>query len=581
MPNRAAMPNTWKGPLCWLALLWTCHCGNAPAPDSAHTPPAATPWFQETAGQAGIDFHHENGANGDYFLPEIMGSGCALFDYDRDGDLDVYLVQSGRLDGPEPNTSDRLFRNDTPPNAGPGQLVFHDVTASSGIRALGYGMGVAIADVDRDGWPDIYVTNFGENQLWRNQGDGTFTGVTAASGAGDPRWSISASFCDVDQDGWPDLFIGNYTAFSKETHTPCFGPALDYCHPRTYDPAGNRLLRNKGDGTFEDITQESGIDSLEGRTLGVLVVDFNGDSLPDLYEANDAQANFLWLNQGDGRFKESGLFSGAALNLTGQPEGSMGVDAADFDEDGDEDLFISHLRKETNTLYCNDGTGFFEDCSNTTGLGQPSLAFTGFGTGWVDVDRDGLLDIFVCNGSVAKIEELVKQKDPWPYHQTNQLFRQTQPGRFQEASQFLGKSAALSEVSRGCSFGDIDNDGDIDILINNNGGPARLLINQAAAKHHWLGLSIDGNGGAFFDGTKVVVHLKDGQKRHRRFRRDGSYLSANDPRLVIGLGVAGEPTRVEVFWPDGQTSVLDHPEKDRYLALTMPQPKAALAEESP
>jgi len=582
MVNLPDLQNPWLRLGCGLVLLWVCQCGASPDSGTKDTLATEDVWFQEVAAQAGIDFKHVPGADGEYHLPEILGSGGAMFDFDNDGDLDVYLVQGGSLTATEPTLTDRLFRNDSPNGAAPNQLKFIDVTEASGIRASGYGMGVAVADVDRDGWLDLYVANFGGNQLWRNQGDGTFEDVTAKSNADDSRWSISASFCDVDQDGWPDLFIGNYVQFSVESHTPCYGPILDYCHPRTYEPAGNRLLRNNGDGTFEDISQPSGIDSLQGRTLGVLVVDFNQDSLPDLYEANDAQANFLWLNQGDGRFKESGLFSGAALNLTGQPEGSMGVDAADFDEDGDEDLFISHLNKETNTLYCNDGNGFFEDCSNTTGLGQPSLPFTGFGTGWVDLDRDGRLDLFVCNGSVAILEELAAQNDPRPYHQTNQIYRQIAAGQFEEANLHLGPSRHHSEVSRGCSFGDIDNDGDIDILIANNGGPARLLINQANPDHHWLGLALETSAKSYFlDGSKAIVHTQSGQKRHRRFRRDGSYLSSNDPRIIVGLGPTETVAKVEVFWPNGTTSILQNPEINRYHSFTFSEPNPVSGEKNP
>lgn len=563
----------------WFAFLFgIANCApssQSPTSESKTQPPVVEKgWFVEVAESSGLLFEHQNGATGQFNLPEIMGAGSALFDYDRDGDLDVYVVQSGPF--PPKSTSaisDKLFRNDTPKGATPDQILFTDVTSESGLdQTTGYGMGVAVADIDRDGWLDLYVTNYGDNQLWRNRGDGSFENITQTSGANDSQWSISASFCDFDNDGWPDLLIGNYVAFLPENHEPCVSSTVDYCHPRTYPPQTDTLLRNLGNGQFENVTQASGLSQRKGRTLGVLSVDFNGDQLQDFYIANDAMANFLWLNQGDGTFKEAGLFAGVALNLTGQPEGSMGVDAADFDEDGDEDLFITHLRKETNTLYCNDGNAQFEDCSNPFGLGQASLPYTGFGTGWADFNRDGLLDLFVSNGSVAILEDLAKAGDANPYHQTNQLFVQYQRGKFRDETAKMGASmVAHSEVSRGAAFGDIDNDGDTDILVTNNQGKLRLYVNRSNPQNAWLGFQLEQNAGApFLGNTKVKVTMANGRVLHRRFRQDGSYLSANDGRIIIGLGTSGSATQVDISWPNQTTTTLTNPVPNQYNLLAVP-----------
>lgn len=564
----------WGLGLIALVGVLACQPSEKAGKNSLATPSAKaqTGWFKEVAIDSGLAFFHENGAAGNYYLPEIMGSGSAVFDFDGDGDLDVFLIQSGPFpphQTPE-KARDRLFRNDSNLQASP-KLRFTDVTEESGIRADGYGMGACVADYDRDGWPDLYVTNYGNNQLWRNLGNGTFEDVTIQANANDPRWSVSASFCDFNRDGWPDLVVTNYVVFSKELHRPCMGSTLDYCHPRSYEPEAALLLANKGDGTFEDVSVSSGIATLRGRALGVVIADLNGDNLEDIYVANDAMDNFLWTNQGDGSFKETGLFAGVALNLTGQPEGSMGVDVADFDNDGDEDVFISHLRKETNTLYRNGGQGFFEDVSNPSGLGQPSLPFTGFGTGWADFDQDGLLDLFVANGSVAKLEDLIQNQDPLPYHQRNQVFRQTQPGTFVEVTQSLaGAIADHSEVSRGTSFCDIDNDGDMDLLVSNNNGPVRLYVNHVPSQA-WIGFVLPNQAGLpYLDQTKITLTFSDGSRVHHRFHTDGSYLSTNDPRLLIGLGKKPPIQEILVAWPGGFTSkVLDF-QAGRYQTLSFP-----------
>lgn len=551
----------------------------APAAPKESSPPAAAPeqepsaepaeWFTEIAAASGLDFHHFNGVSGEFYLPEVMAAaGAALFDYDNDGDLDVYLVQSDML-GPgktvadarfpprmKPPLTDRLYRNDLTVNPdGSRTLRFTDVTVRSRIeaQARGYGMGVAAADYDNDGRVDLYVIRFGSNQMLRNNGDGTFTDVTAATGTDDPHWSVSAAFLDYDRDGWLDLFVGNYLDFTVEKNKPCLSKVRDYCGPKSYSPVPNRLFRNRGDGTFQDVSVSSRIASEYEGALGVVAADFDGDRWTDIYVANDGRPNLMWMNRRDGTFENTAMMAGSAVNQAGRAEASMGVDAGDFDSDGDDDLFMTHLAGETNTLYLNRSGGIFDDVSGRSGLGGPSLPFTGFGTAWFDYDNDGRLDLLVANGAVAAVEALVQKGDPYPFAQTNQLFRNLGSGRFEEVSGAAGKVFELSEVSRSAAFGDIDNDGDTDVLIGNNNGPVRLLRNNIGNRRHWTGLRMVGRTAARdMIGTRVAV-LRDGSPAlWRRARSDGSYGSANDPRVLIGLGDRPKISAIRAIWPSGR-----------------------------
>lgn len=517
--------------------------------------------FVDEASSTGLSFEHFNGMSGELYFPEMMGSGVALFDFDNDGDLDVYLVQGQMLGGkpvsaatiapryPTPLT-DRLYRNDL----ADGELRFTDVTERSGIRAPGYGMGVAAGDYDNDGHVDLYVTNYQSNQLWRNRGDGTFEDVTARAGVDDPRWSVSASWVDYDRDGWLDLYVGNYFRHSIETDRRVCRmakQARDYCGPLKGAGDPDSLFRNRGDGTFEDVSESSGIHKAYGGALGVVAADFNGDRWPDIYVANDGVANQLWMNQKNGQFLNEALLAGAAVNKDGMAEASMGLDAGDFDGDGDEDLFMTHLRQETNTLYVNDGQGWFEDESVVMGLANPSFSYTGFGTAWIDYDNDGWLDLLAVNGAVRKLPALVELDDPYPLHQTDQLFRNLGDGSYREVTGSAGSAFGVSLVSRGAAFGDLDQDGDPDVVVSNNAGPARVLLNEVGSRAGWIGLRLltaDGRRDAY--GARVEVELE--RPLWRRVRADGSYASSNDPRVLVGLGTeSGRSVTVRVIWPDG------------------------------
>jgi hypothetical protein len=532
---------------------------------------SAQPIFNDVAERSGLKFRHYNGMTGKFYLPEITGSGAALFDFDNDGDLDVFLVQGNVL---EPNTKPsgtlspwrgpesprgKLFRNDLTVNKdGSRSLSFTDVTAQSGIVATGYGMGAAVGDINNDGLPDLYLTNLGSNQMYLNKGGGKFEDVTKESGTDDPRWSTSASFFDYDRDGWLDLMIVNYADFSVTNSPKCYAAttARDYCTPRVFRAPGNRLLHNKGNGVFEDVTVAAGVSKEFGHGLGIVTADFNDDGWIDIYVANDGDPNQLWINQKNGTFVNDALLAGAAVNRNGQAEAGMGVDAGDVDGNGTEDIFVTHLMDETNTLFVNLGQGLFEDRTREAGLGMPGRRFTGFGTLLFDYDNDGWLDLFIANGAVQL-----------PLGQPNQLFRNTGKGSFVETIAEAGPEFPLLEVSRGVAAGDVDNDGDTDLLVTDNNGPARLLLNQVGNRNHWIGLRLVGKSGRDMLGAQVEIVTPTNDVLRRRVRTDGSYLSGNDPRVLVGLGQATKVKVVRVRWPDGTKDEWKDQPVDRYLTL--------------
>ena len=535
--------------------------------------------FDEVAEKVGLTFRHYNGMNGKFFLPEIMGAGAALFDYDNDGDLDVFLVQGNVLEPVEKPTSTmfpwrqsesprhKLFRNELNSTR---KLQFSDVTEKSGIAATGYGMGVATGDINNDGWSDLYITNLGSNQMYLNKGDGTFVDVTKNSNTDDSRWSTSAALFDYDRDGWLDLMVVNYADFSPANNPTCYAQtsARDYCTPRAFRAPGNRLFHNRRDGTFEDVTISAGVAKEFGHGLGIVTADFDDDGWIDIFVANDGDPNQLWMNKKNGTFKNEALLAGAAVNRDGRPEAGMGVDAGDFDGNGSDDIFVTHLMEETNTLFTNLNKATFEDRTREAGLGMPGRRFTGFGTLFLDYDNDGWLDLLVVNGAVQLLPELMRKGDAYPLGQPNQLFRNKGNGSFIEIIDDAGPNFQLLEVSRGAAFGDIDNDGDTDVLVTNNNGPVRLLLNQLGNRNHWLGLRLTGKTGRDMLGASVEVVLSKTQVVRRRARTDGSYLSANDPRVLVGLGTATRVETVRVRWPDGTVVEMKSPPPlDRYTTF--------------
>ncbi len=547
--------------------------------------------FTDATRSAGLDFRHWNGMSGHLYYPEVVGAGAALFDYDNDGDLDLYLVQGNLLGNEGDRTSattpwtgdwpprDRLYRNDLEPSDGDAAVRFVDVTEESGIAATGYGMGVVAADLDNDGWVDLYVLNLGANQLWRNDGDGTFSDRTEASGTGDPRWSVAASAADYDGDLDLDLFVVNYLNFSLATHKTCLTERgeVDYCLPSAYQPAADALLVNDGSGRFEDATVAAGLAAARpGNGLGILAADLDGDRRLDFYVANDLMPNHLWLNGGNGELVEDGLISGAALNADGEAEASMGVAAGDYDGDGDPDLFLTHFHRETNTLYRNDsqpGSAQFRDRTNATDLGRPSWDATAFGTAFVDLDNDGWLDLVAVNGAVTFAAGRPRtEDDPFPLDQPNQAFLNVADGaggrRFEPAADGL-LDGETPFVSRGLAAGDVDNDGDTDLVITNNNGPARLLLNQTGTEGDWIGVApvlgaVRGRRPA--SGVTVRMHRAGAPPLVRLAGGGGSYASWGDPRVTVPAG-GPKVDRIQVQWTDGTTEEWPAPPPRAYTFL--------------
>ena len=554
-----------KGLVCILTVA-------ALLPSVTMKPVVAAELFVDRAAEWGLDFVHFNGMSGHLYFSEMMGSGVAFVDYDQDGDVDIYLVQGTVLGDeselakadPQPRhpwpLTDRLYRTDLFYDAqGTVQVRFVDVTEAARIDSLGYGMGVAVGDIDNDGYPDLYVTNAGPNHMMRNQGDGTFRGITEESGTGDRKWGVSATFVDYDGDGFLDLYSGNYVEYRLATDKKCFATngRSDYCGPLAYQSEVDTLYRNRGDLDFEDVSVASGIRAeAPGNGLGVVGADFNRDGWMDIYVANDQVPNKMWMNRGDGTFFNDAILSGTAVNEAGQPEASMGLVVGDFNGDGFEDLFMSHLNMETNTLYLNDGTGLFVDATRDSGLGHASWNFTGFGIALFDYDLDGHLDLYIANGAVRLIEELRRINDPYPIHQTNQLFHSLGGARFAEVTDEAGSVFALSEVSRGVSRGDIDGDGDPDLMMSNSSAPARLLVNEGQTGNSWLGVALHlGSARRTVIGSMVEVAASERTQR-RRVSTDGSYASAHDPRALFGLGGEQGPLSVRVDWVGGGSTEL-------------------------
>ncbi len=519
--------------------------------------------FVDIAAEAGVSFLHQNGAEGMRYLPETYGSGVACIDFDVDGMLDLYWVNGGRIPGltQAPLAPNALYRNE-------GANRFVEIASRAGVDDVGYGMGAVVGDYDADGYPDLYVSNFGANVLYRNGANGSF--VDASQGVDDAGWGTSAAFADVDSDGDLDLFVGNYVEYPLGADlVNCWVGNSDerlYCDPRKFFGQVDRLYINGGaeaNWTWRDGTREWGLHSTDGKELGVILGDSDGDGDVDLYLANDMTPNMLYRNDGS-HFVERGLASGTSLNDEGGVEAGMGVDLGDVDGDGLQDFFVTNFQWESNTLYRNAGSGFFIDATVASGVQKASMAYLGFGTGFLDYDGDGDLDIFVANGHVYDNVEKIDHASTYP--QRNQLLDNDGQGRFVENAA-AGPGFELLQVSRGAAFGDIDNDGDADIAINNSAGPAALLRNDGGHAQGWLGIQLVGRG-SNRDAVGAVVEVWVGGKRQLRERRaGGSYLSSHDARLLFGLGDAIGAERVEVRWPSGQRQSLDDITANQYVTI--------------
>jgi hypothetical protein len=531
-----------------------------PLPALSEATPLAP--FVDQAGTLGIRFQHETGAAGAYLFPEITGAGAALVDVDGDGDLDAYLVQSGALHDAAMDRQDRLYLNELD-TAGR----FVDVTDHWLPPDDGYGIGVIAGDVNNDGHVDLYVTNYGKDRLLFNQGGAGFVDATVQAGLGVEGWSTSAAFADIDGDDDLDLYVAHYVSFDIERNPRCFAESTrqDYCGPSSFPGQADRLFRNEGSGRFTDITLQALGNHTPGAGLGVVAADFDDDGDQDFYVANDGSDNHLWMNDGNGVFRDDALFRGVAVNATGRPEASMGIAIADYDEDADLDLFLTHLMGESNTLYRNDGSGNFEDHTASAALAAASHPYTGWGTAFVDLDFDGRLDLVTFNGAVRTIP--AQRGTPWPFVEANQAWLQTPEAGFREASDAFGADFQQPLSARGAAFGDIDNDGDVDILVSNAQGPAQLFVRSGSPSGQWVGVEVWPPHTA--QGALVGVR-QGGKTRWRRAGTDGSFASSGDPRVrFFGPVVPGE-AKLLVRWPGGQTSESDVPSDSGYLRITRP-----------
>jgi enediyne biosynthesis protein E4 len=512
---------------------------------------------------SGILWRHTNGRSPEYYLPETTGAGCAFLDYDNDGWMDIYLVNSGKCDfyDPSPPLRNALYHNNR-------DGTFTDVTDKAGVAGGGYGMGVAVGDYSGDGFPDIYLTQYGRSILYRNNGDGTFTDVTEKAGVSAPGWATSAVWFDYDNDGKLDLFVCRFTDFDKSKSQFC-GNTLTkeryYCLPRVYSPARSWLFHNNGDGTFRDVTQETGIGAVPGKAWGVVATDINNDGWMDLFVANDTVPNFLFLNH-KGRFQEIGLEAGVAYSPDGRARSGMGVDSADFYQDGWQDLFVANVDQEMYSLYRNNRDLTFDDMAGPLGIGRATRLMSGWGLKFFDYDNDGSLDLIIANGHPDdKVEEHVPNVT---YREPLLLFHNHGKG-LEDVSSRGGPAFAESLAARGLAIGDFDNDGAIDVLIAVNDGPPVLLRNTAAQGNHWLGVRLRGkrsNPDAI--GARISWQAGD-LKRSRLKVGGGSYLSSHDPREVLGIGQRTKIDRLDIQWPQpgGTTETFRDLPIDRYITI--------------
>jgi hypothetical protein len=536
----------------------------------AAPPEAPVPaWFEDATSQFGLDFIHDAGPTGSYFMPQVMGSGAALFDCDDDGLLDIYLVQNA---GPDSKSTNCLYHQERDGR-------FRDVSAGSGLDVAGYGMGVAIGDVDNDGRVDVVVTEYERVRLFLNSGGGQFLDISRKSGIDQTAWGASACFFDFDRDGWLDLVVANYVDYERSL--PCGDPggARDFCAPVSFRGTVTRLYHNRGDEArsdeaplFEEVTPAAGLARALGPGLGVLCADFNGDHWPDIFVANDGAPNHLWINQRDGTFTEEGRLRGIAVNSMGGAEGNMGIAAGDLDDDGALDVFVTHLVQEAPTLWRQGPPGLFQDRTGPAGLAHPSWRGTGFGTVMADFDNDGDLDVAAVNGGVKRdrraAAELGADAPFWAhYAQRNQLFANTGTIRFQEVSLSNQAFCGQAGVFRGLCMGDIDNDGRVDLLVTAIAGPARLYRNVAPRAGHWLLVrALDPALRRDAYGAEITI-VTGNRQRYGCLNPAGSYLCSNDTRVHFGLGDAAQFDQALVVWPDGAEERFPGGQTDRSIIL--------------
>ena len=509
------------------------------------------PVFVDVTEAAGIHFKHSNGKTEQKHIIETMGSGVVFFDYDSDGDADLYFVNSGPIpqakqDVQQAHLGNVLYRND-------GDGRFTDVTEISGTEDTGYGMAAAAGDIDNDGDADLYVANFGQDALYRNNGDGTFTDITEAAGIDNPLWGIAAVYLDFDVDGDLDIFVVNYLVYELSMPVTTFKGIVGYGHPRSYEGTPDVLYRNNGDGTFTNIAETAGVTNpAEGRGMAAIACDYNNDGLPDIYVANDTNRNFLYRNNGDGTFTDESLFIGVGYDESGVAEGSMGIDCGDYNGDGWLDLIVANSEKAT--LYKNEAGLFFADATAESGLQQPTLPFVGFSPLFLDYDNDGYLDLFCANGHPQDVIEILMDHET--YAQRDQMFQNRGDGTYADVSETAGAYFTETLVGRAAATADYDNDGDTDIVIMNSNQRAVLLRNDGGNANNWIGIKLVGsqrNGDGI--GAKVTVSTAD-MTQIREVKSGSSYASGSDTRLLFGLGENQRVEKIAIVWRGGPTQVL-------------------------
>ena len=540
-----------SSPICiWVLVLWTWL-------------PAAPPVrFTDITSEAGIRFEHFNGATGDFYFPEIAGPGAAFLDYDGDGDQDIFLVNGASLPTPNPATdpNSKLFRND-------GDGSFMDVTGQSKIDLRGFfGMGVAAGDYDNDGDPDLYVTGYLRGVLLANNGDGTFSDRTEmAKVQNQGHWATSAGFFDYDRDGLLDLFVCNYVLFDTGRNPHCTGGGFrSYCHPSAFEGDPSVLYHNNGDGTLSDVSQTSGIAGSRGKSLGVAFADYDRDGWLDMFVANDTVADFLFHNQGDGTFQEVAFLAGVAYNEDGHARAGMGVDFGDYNGDGRLDLIVTNFTSEGNALFHNGGDGSFAEVTRHTGIRQNSFLKVGFGVRFFDYDNDNDLDVLAVNGHV--IPRIAEYRDDTSFPQRKLLYV-NHDGRFEERSQESGDCFSVQDVGRGAAFADIDDDGDVDVLVTNNGGNVQLLRNDGGNRNNWLLLKLVGRK-SNRDGIGARITAQVGDRTTvTQVQRAASYLSSQDRRVHLGLGTSSQVDQLQIEWPSGTRQTLRALPSNRILTI--------------
>ncbi|HTY42896.1 MAG TPA: CRTAC1 family protein [Thermoanaerobaculia bacterium] len=531
------------------ALLWAFA---GPAPADADCPAV----FADVADKAGLRFQHDPGATAAHRLPEVFGSGLAWLDYDNDGWMDLYVVDSGPLPPTRLSKArDRLFHNNR-------DGTFTDVTEKAGLTDGGYGMGAVAADYDNDGFVDLYVTRYRGNALYHNNGDGTFTDVTAKAGVPGPPWGTAAAWADIDGDGFLDLFVGQYADDARDKSLFCGEPSTgvrEYCPPLLYDATLSVLYHNNGNGTFTDTTRAAGLGKALGKTLGAVFVDVDLDGKPDLYIVNDEVLNYLFRNLGGGRFEDITVTSGTGFGLDGEPQGGMGVDAGDLDADGLPDIVVANFESETDEYYRNLGGGVFEDLSVSSGFGPPTRPFVKFGLNLLDADNDGNLDAFVANGHIFDRPKSGARA------QRPMLLWNDGHGRFREKG--CGDPFRRALVGRGSAIADYDNDGDPDIAVSNSGGPLQLLRNDGA-HGHWLGIQLAGTkSNRQGIGARLVAETPGGRRLTRFVLAGSSYLSSSDPRVLFGLGAETSVRKLTITWPSGIVQTVDDLPAGKYVRI--------------